>query len=90
MVHPAGVEVMRRRWGALLAVDDMVEGIVDALDATGVLDSTFIFYWSAGDNPTLLYLSPLSLCICSDRLLCPLGKQGAVRPVRFLFSQILC
>ena len=39
-------EVMRRRWGALLAVDDMVEGIVGALDSIGVLDNTFIFYWS--------------------------------------------
>jgi len=38
--------VMRRRWGALLAVDDLVEGVVGALDTAGVLDSTYIFYWS--------------------------------------------
>jgi len=39
-------EVMRRRWGALLAVDDMVEGIMGALASIHVLENTFVFYWS--------------------------------------------
>ena len=30
------------RWRSLLAVDDLVEGVVGALERTGVLDSTFI------------------------------------------------
>ena len=37
---------MRLRWGALLAVDDLVEGVITALDAVGVLNQTFVFYWS--------------------------------------------
>jgi arylsulfatase A-like enzyme len=39
-------QVMRLRWGALLAVDDLVEGVITALDAVGVLNQTFVFYWS--------------------------------------------
>jgi len=39
-------EVQRRRWGALLAVDDLVAGVVDALDAAGALADTYVFYTS--------------------------------------------
>ena len=36
-------ELMRNRWRTLLSVDDMIEGIVTALEDTGVLDNTWIF-----------------------------------------------
>ena len=34
------------RWRTLLSVDDLVEAVVKALDAAGVLNETFIFYTS--------------------------------------------
>ena len=39
-------ELMRNRWRALLSVDDLIEGVVEALDSTGVLDNTWIFFTS--------------------------------------------
>tara|TARA_B110000208_G_scaffold48113_1_gene63662 strand:- start:1454 stop:2638 length:1185 start_codon:yes stop_codon:yes gene_type:complete len=39
-------EIMRRRWGALLAVDDLVAGVVGAVDAANLTEKTFVFYWS--------------------------------------------
>lgn len=35
---------MRNRWRSLLAVDDLVDAVIDTLDQTGVLDQTFVFY----------------------------------------------
>ena len=35
---------MRNRWRSLLAVDDLVDAVLDALEATGVLNNTFVFY----------------------------------------------
>ena len=39
-------ELMRNRWRTLLSVDDLIEGVVGALDDTGVLDNTWIFFTS--------------------------------------------
>eukprot|EP00937_MAST-01D_sp_MAST-1D-sp2_P003112 g3112.t1 len=39
-------DVMRKRWGALLAVDDLVGGVVGALERAGVLNNTYVFFWS--------------------------------------------
>ena len=39
-------EIMRRRWGALLAVDDLVAGVMSALEKASYLNSTYVCYWS--------------------------------------------
>jgi N-acetylglucosamine-6-sulfatase len=39
-------ELMRNRWRTLLSVDDLIEGVVAALDDTGVLENTWIFFTS--------------------------------------------
>lgn len=39
-------EFMRNRWRSLLSVDDLIVGVVEALEETGVLDNTWIFYTS--------------------------------------------
>jgi N-acetylglucosamine-6-sulfatase len=35
---------MRNRWRSLLAVDDLVDAVLDTLEATRVLKNTFVFY----------------------------------------------
>ena len=39
-------ELYRARWLALLSVDDMVEGLVDAVTRLGELQSTFFMFTS--------------------------------------------
>ncbi|XP_046573862.1 N-acetylglucosamine-6-sulfatase-like [Haliotis rubra] len=39
-------DVYRRRWRTLLSVDDMVEDLVNTLEAKGLLSNTFIFFSS--------------------------------------------
>ncbi len=45
-------DLYRKRLGAMLAVDDMVDSLVKELEADGQLDNTFIFF--ASDNGFLL------------------------------------
>ena len=37
---------MQYRFGALMAVDDLVKGVHDAVEKLGLLDSTYFFYSS--------------------------------------------
>ena len=37
-------ELMRNRWRSLLSVDDLLDGVVKALEDTGVLSNTYIFF----------------------------------------------
>merc|ERR1712216_274144 len=39
-------DLMRKRWGALLSIDDLVAGLIDALTDAGVLDNTYILFSS--------------------------------------------
>lgn len=39
-------DLMRMRWGVLMSIDDLVAGLVEALEETGVMDNTYFLFSS--------------------------------------------
>ena len=74
-------ELMRNRWRTLLSVDDMVEGVVAALEETGQLNNTWIFYTSDhGQNLGHYRLPSCKLNVYEHDVRVPLLVRGPGLP----------
>ena len=71
---------MQDRFGALMAVDDLVKGVHDAVEKLGLLDSTYFFYSS---------VRALLRCLtCTPRLRARLPRLA--NPSRALRITVTC